>query len=103
MFDVVAMPMDWPAEVVYHEAKAFCRWKGDNYRLPTEAECHVIRGLQTVDSHSSSSPEETDPICLETAAEAYNFAFHYGSTTVGCAQLLFCVFEIFLTAYMFTL
>ena len=46
MFDVMEMPMDWPAEVNYHEAKAFCAWKGSDYRLPTEAEHHVMRGPQ---------------------------------------------------------
>jgi formylglycine-generating enzyme required for sulfatase activity/2-polyprenyl-3-methyl-5-hydroxy-6-metoxy-1,4-benzoquinol methylase len=43
MFDVVSMPEDWPVEVNYHEAKAFCKWKGPSYRLPTEAEHHSIR------------------------------------------------------------
>ena len=46
MFEVMDMPMDWPAEVNYHEAKAFCAWKGPDYRLPTEAEHHVMRGPQ---------------------------------------------------------
>ena len=46
MFEVMEMPMDWPAEVNYHEAKAFCAWKGSDYRLPTEAEHHAIRGPQ---------------------------------------------------------
>lgn len=46
MFDIMEMPMDWPAEVNYHEAKAFCAWKGSDYRLPTEAEHHVMRGPQ---------------------------------------------------------
>ena len=44
MFDVLEMPVDWPVEVNYHEAKAFCKWKGPSYRLPTEAEHHRIRG-----------------------------------------------------------
>ena len=43
MFDVLAMPMDWPVDVNYHEAKAFCSWKGPSYRLLTEAEHHRIR------------------------------------------------------------
>jgi len=43
------MPMDWPVEVNYHEAKAFCAWKGTKYRLPTEAEHHVMRGPQVCD------------------------------------------------------
>lgn len=38
----IPMPWDWPAEVNYLEAKAFCNWKtkkiGKTYRLPTEAE-----------------------------------------------------------------
>ncbi|MDC9725801.1 MAG: 5-histidylcysteine sulfoxide synthase [Gammaproteobacteria bacterium] len=46
MTEVVAMPWDWPAEVNYHEAKAFCNWKaqktGRAIRLPTEDEWHRI-------------------------------------------------------------
>ena len=42
MTEEVAMPWDWPAEVNFHEAKAFCNWKceqtGQPYRLPTEDE-----------------------------------------------------------------
>jgi len=38
----IEMPLDWPVDVNYLEAKAFCRWKGKKegreYRLPTEAE-----------------------------------------------------------------
>ena len=38
----IPMPWDWPVEVNYLEAKAFCNWKtkktGKTYRLPTEAE-----------------------------------------------------------------
>ena len=40
--DEIAMPWNWPVEVNYLEAKAFCNWKtektGKTYRLPTEAE-----------------------------------------------------------------
>ncbi|MDZ7655554.1 MAG: 5-histidylcysteine sulfoxide synthase [Sulfurimicrobium sp.] len=42
MTEAVAMPWDWPVEVNYHEAKAFCNWKaeqaGQPVRLPTEDE-----------------------------------------------------------------
>lgn len=42
MTEVVTMPWDWPVEVNYHEAKAFCNWKaqqtGQLIRLPTEDE-----------------------------------------------------------------
>ncbi len=38
----IPMPWNWPAEVNYLEAKAFCNWKtareGKTFRLPTEAE-----------------------------------------------------------------
>lgn len=38
MFDEMSLPFDWPVEVNYYEAIAYCRWKGSNYRLMTEAE-----------------------------------------------------------------
>ena len=47
--------MDWPAEVNYHEAKAYCTSKGAEFRLPTEAEHHVIRGPQVQDKAIESS------------------------------------------------
>lgn len=44
--EVVAMPWDWPVEVNYHEAKAFCNWKkmttGLPVRLPTEDEWYRL-------------------------------------------------------------
>lgn len=43
MYDVVSMPSNWPVEVNYHEAKAYCAWKGGYYRLLSEAEHHAIR------------------------------------------------------------
>ena len=46
MYDVIVMPWDWPVEVNYLEAKAFCCWKGSDYRLLCEAEYNVIRGDQ---------------------------------------------------------
>ena len=44
MFDVIAMPWTWPVEVNHHEAKAFCAWRGTDYRLAIEAEHVVMRG-----------------------------------------------------------
>jgi 5-histidylcysteine sulfoxide synthase/putative 4-mercaptohistidine N1-methyltranferase len=51
IFDIISMPWDWPVDVTYYEAKAFCRWKtvkegsptSRPFRLLTEAEHHVIR------------------------------------------------------------
>lgn len=46
MLEEIAMPWDWPVEVNYHEARAFCSWKkaltGQPVRLPTEDEWHRI-------------------------------------------------------------
>ena len=43
------MPWDWPVEVNYHEAAAFCAWKsaqtGEKLRLPTEDEWRRLRDL----------------------------------------------------------
>jgi 5-histidylcysteine sulfoxide synthase/putative 4-mercaptohistidine N1-methyltranferase len=47
MLEVVEMPWDWPVELNYLEAKAFCRWKsaetGKRLRLPTEDEWYLLR------------------------------------------------------------
>ncbi|MFM7408904.1 MAG: 5-histidylcysteine sulfoxide synthase [Cuspidothrix sp.] len=37
-FDELDLPLDWPVEVNYYEAMAYCQWKGNNTRLMTEAE-----------------------------------------------------------------
>ena len=49
IFQVIPVPWDWPVDVNYYEAKAYCRWKAAQegapqpYRLLTEAEHHIIR------------------------------------------------------------
>ena len=52
MTEEVPMPWDWPAEVNYHEAKAFCNWKrkqsGEPYRLPTEDEWYRLYAVSGV-------------------------------------------------------
>lgn len=75
-FDVVEMPWDWPAEVNYHEAKAYAAWKAEKegaktpYRLLTEAEHHRLRDPKTGQygepanlhlAYSSASPVEAFP------------------------------------------
>lgn len=46
MLEEISMPLDWPVEVNYHEAKAFCSWKkellGQSVRLPTEDEWYRL-------------------------------------------------------------
>lgn len=55
MTEEVPMPWDWPVEVNYHEAKAFCNWKAATtkqpVRLPTEDEwyrLYDVAGLSEV-------------------------------------------------------
>ena len=55
------MPANWPVEVNYHEAKAFCKWKGRDYRILSEAEHHAIR---------DNNPAE------------FNHKMNFGSSTV---------------------
>ncbi|NHB56601.1 5-histidylcysteine sulfoxide synthase [Acinetobacter sp. 194] len=46
MTEEVPMPWDWPVEVNFHEAKAFCHWKSEqtglNIRLPSEDEWYRL-------------------------------------------------------------
>lgn len=47
LFEEVALPLDWPVCVNFHEAKAFLSWKsakeGSQFRLLTEAEHTLLR------------------------------------------------------------
>jgi len=53
MTQVIPMPWDWPVEINYLEAKAFCNWKsgktGKNLRLPTEDEWNHLRNSCNVE------------------------------------------------------
>lgn len=52
MLEEIDMPWNWPVDLSYLEAKAFCNWKssttGKDVRMPTEAEWHTLR--DTVDT-----------------------------------------------------
>jgi len=61
MLEVIEMPWNWPAEINYLEAKAFCNWKteqtGTHVRMPTEAEWHCLRaGLDTDQPYWDEAP-----------------------------------------------
>ena len=75
MFDVVSWPPDLPVEVKYLEAKAFCAWKGNNFRLPTEAEHQVMRCLPPFDPAAETMSNKND--------SSDNIDFRYGSSTVS--------------------
>ncbi|MBN2241059.1 MAG: 5-histidylcysteine sulfoxide synthase [Acidobacteria bacterium] len=52
MARIIDMPWNWPVEVNYLEAKAFCNWlahgTGKPIRLPTEVEWHRLRDLHDI-------------------------------------------------------
>lgn len=63
----VVMPWDWPVEVNYHEAKAFCNWKkaetGMAVRLPTEDEWYRLYdavGLQDIGTEKANANIQLD-------------------------------------------
>ena len=53
MLSVIDMPWDWPVDINYLEAKAFCVWKseqlGVHIRMPSEAEWKALRNLENSD------------------------------------------------------
>lgn len=79
VFEIIDMPWDWPAEVNYHEAQAYCRWKQEkdqsqqHYRFLTEAEHNALRD------------ENEDPVLQKGSFSQlpekfhYNFNFRYAS------------------------
>lgn len=66
------LPLDWPVEINYLEAKAFCNWlsekKGKNIRLPSEAEWYCLRDL--VQGDITDWPEAKGNINLEYFASS---------------------------------
>lgn len=61
MLEEINMPLNWPVDVNYLEAKAFCRWKNKkekkNYRLLSEAEWYRLyerAGIQDVPDFDDS-------------------------------------------------
>ncbi|WP_166169127.1 5-histidylcysteine sulfoxide synthase [Acinetobacter sp. SA01] len=63
MLEEISMPWDWPVEVNYLEAKAFCNWKaektGQSIRLPTEDEWYRLYDVAGLDS-DLPSPEQAN-------------------------------------------
>ena len=59
MAQIIDMPWDWPVEVNYLEAKAFCNWLARRdrkpIRLPTEAEWYRLRDLRDIPDQPSGT------------------------------------------------
>ena len=89
VFEAIDMPWAWPAEVNYHEAKAYCAWRAEQdgypYRLPSEAEHQALRGP------SAATDTERDPVMAHDGAalarlSAWNFNLAHGSSSPVDAQ-----------------
>lgn len=72
LFNVMPLPLDWPVEVNYHEAKAFCAWKSmaqkKNFRLPSESEWMLMRSAWKDDSYEWNAVPAN--ICLNYYASS---------------------------------
>ena len=69
MFDELPMPLDWPVEINAHEAWAYCKWKGDEWRLLSEAEFTLIA--------NENLQKDTEPVFTKN----YNLNMAFGSPT----------------------
>ncbi|SFW11907.1 5-histidylcysteine sulfoxide synthase [Nitrosovibrio sp. Nv17] len=74
MTEEVPMPWDWPVEVNYHEAKAFCNWKamatGRPFRLPTEDEWYRLYDMGGLSEISDAEPAAAN-IHLDHSASSH--------------------------------
>lgn len=79
VFEVLAMPWDWPVEVNYHEASAYAQWRQEQdqsplkYRMITEAEHHRMRDWVIGASHDVVLQKQS-PIALQVSPYHYNFS-----------------------------
>ena len=96
MYDIIEMPWDWPVEVNYLEAKAYCRWKGSQYSLVTEDQfTFLVQTNMLLEAKlKSQSVEELqqkiitgnddviqyDPAFQTDTKTKYNFDFIIGSS-----------------------
>lgn len=91
-FEIVEMPWNWPADVNYHEAKAYAAWKAEKdgattpYRMLTEAEHHRLRDPrsgrygESANHHlaySSASPVDASPPTSAGAYDVFGNVWHW--------------------------
>lgn len=69
LFEIIEMPWDWPVEVNFHEAQAYCRWK------QVQDKSNLIYRLITEPEHVSMRDHSNDPVTSHEYTEKYNFNF----------------------------
>lgn len=91
VFSVINMPWNWPVEVNFHEAKAYCTWieksekpekRGLKIRLLTEGEHLALRkciGLNQDSVLQSHHYREIPEMSSRSNREGANFNFHFSS------------------------
>ena len=79
IFSVIDMPWDWPVEVNFHEAQAYCRWKQEqdrsslHYRLFTEAEYTLLRRNEKRNDPVLQTQSYRENKNLKTDSSNFNF------------------------------
>ncbi|GAX79951.1 hypothetical protein CEUSTIGMA_g7390.t1 [Chlamydomonas eustigma] len=79
LFDSIDMRWDWPVDVNYHEAKAYCAWRAEKdgsevmYRIITEAEHMLLRNTRDrADSLGALYGQHSDKKAMALADETIN-------------------------------
>jgi putative 4-mercaptohistidine N1-methyltranferase len=84
------MQWSWPAIVNFHEAKAYCAWKGEQesraapYRLLTEAEHHRLREKQTATAPNRDLAYGSEGSTADASAGSNAFCDVFGNAWQWC-------------------
>ena len=97
MFDVLDMPQHWPAEVNALEAEAYCRWRGNGFRLLSEGEFgRIAADLELGDEDVVARDDFNNHLCygspcpvgsLESATSARGVNDVFGNVWVWLSDL----------------
>lgn len=90
IFEAIALPLDWPAIVNYHEAKAYCAWRSARdvstmpYRLITEGEHHAMRDTGSADATNISLAHGSENAVRAASANEKGFHDVFGNVWQWC-------------------